>query len=667
MHRWLFTTAMMLTFLAIGRDAFDAWVDRTALPELIQDVSFEVHARDGGLLRVYPVENGRWRLATTPQDVDRTYIDLLIATEDKRFYAHSGVDLRALVRASVQAVRNRRIISGGSTLTMQTARLLENSGTGRWSGKLRQIRVALALERRLSKEKILSLYLTHAPFGSNLEGVRAASLAWLGKPAKRLTLAEAALLVGLPQAPETRRPDRFPDAATAARDHILSRLGVHTPEQAVPTRITPMPLQAPHVSDRARLAAGPNAHSARLTIDPHLQPLIADLARRAVQDLPDGASAAMLVADHQTGDILAYVGAAEYGETGRDGYVDMVKAQRSPGSTLKPLIYALAFDAGLAHPQTLMSDRPIAFGSYTPQNFDGMFRGDVTAERALQLSLNIPPVALTDALGPFRVTAALRRAGAQPVVPGGTPGLAVALGGLGLSLEELTQLYSGIARGGEPITLSWLQDKKPASGQRLVNASAAWQVQSILSGIQPPQGQPLGRIAFKTGTSYGHRDAWAIGWDGSHVIGIWLGRPDGTPVPGIFGGQVAAPILFEAFERVSPQRAPLSAPPPETLIQNNALLPKPLQRFRGSDAEKELKRPRVVFPPDGARFRHSGMDGLVIKLSGGTPPFTLLSNGTATQIGARRETFLARPDRGFSNLSVIDSQGASDDVQIYID
>ncbi len=663
LHRALFLCAALLFALGLGRDAVDRWVVATVLPPLAFETSGEVRDRHGALLRVFPVEDGRWRMRTQPDDVDPAYLEMLFAVEDKRFWSHAGVDPWAVLRAAGQAVRHGRVVSGASTLTMQTARLLENGGTGGWRGKLRQMRVALALERRLGKPEILSLYLTHAPMGGNLEGVRAASHAWFGKPPRRLTAAEAALLVALPQSPETRRPDRFPARAEAARDAILARLGHPVRPEPLPRVQQPMPRHAPHATEG--FATQPQA---RLTLDAGLQAKLERLAARAVQDLPGPVTAAILVAEHSTGAIRGYVGAADYGAAEAQGFVDMVQAVRSPGSTLKPLIYALAFDQGIAHPQTLIADLPMRFGGYAPQNFDGVFRGDVTLRAALQASLNLPPVQLTDRLTPARVMAALRRGGARPHLPAGEPGLAIALGGLGLSLQDVVQLYAGLAQGGAPVPALHLDRAQgPVQHGVLTGRVATWHVGEILAGIQPPGGQPRGHVAYKTGTSYGHRDAWAIGWDGTHVIGVWLGRADGTPVPGIFGGEVAAPILFEAFERVAPRRTPLPPPPPETLIAPTALLPAPLQRF-ARDGPVERAGVRVAFPPDGARVRLQGDGGLVLRLGGGAAPFAVLADGAPVHVGLQtRRAYLTGLAPGFSQLRVVDANGQSHSVGIRLD
>jgi penicillin-binding protein 1C len=563
-----------------------------------------------------------------------------------------------------------RVVSGGSTLTMQVARLLENSGTGRWAGKLRQIRLALALEQQLGKDEILALYLAHAPYGGAMEGLRAGSLAWFGKEPRRLTMAEAALLVALPQAPETRRPDRHPRAAKAARARVLAR--VAAPDQirmaAIPQTMRPLVRLAPHLTDRLH-AQDPVALRHDLTLDARMQAQMETLAARAVRGHPAGVSAAIVVADHRSGAVLASVGSPAYADTGGAlGFVDMTRALRSPGSTLKPFIYAMAFDQGLVHPVTLIDDSPVAFGRYAPQNFDGAFRGDVTVREALQLSLNIPPVLLTQELGPARLMGLMRKGGAKPQLAG-KAGLAVALGGVGLSLNDLVQLYGGLAQGGVVHPLVWRQGvtQRPRT---ILSPASAWQVSHILASIAPPKGAAdVRHIAYKTGTSYGHRDAWAIGFDGAHVIGVWLGRPDGTPVPGAFGGALAAPVLFEAFGRISPVPALLPPPPPETLIVNTAALPVPLQRFRPRDAvfRKTVNAPVVRFPPEGAVLRRNG-DGLPLKLAAGVFPLTVLIDGVPVLTGLnRRDIQLPLLDQGFSRISVVDATGQSASVQIRIE
>ncbi|SIS52944.1 penicillin-binding protein 1C [Roseivivax lentus] len=666
--RALLLMAMTLWSLAFARDRAEDWIAATALPPLVPETGAEVRDRHDALLRAFTVGDGRWRLATSLDAVDPQVIAMLIAYEDRRFRRHAGVDPLALLRAAGQALRHGRVVSGGSTLTMQVARLLEDSGTGAWSGKLRQMRLALALERHLSKDEILSLYLHLAPYGGNIEGLRAASLAWLGKEPRRLTSAEAALLVALPQAPEARRPDRHPDAARTARDRVLDRMqsaGLLTPEATraarrdpAPTARHPMPALAPHLTAQHRAGTG----RISLSLDAGLQRRLEALVARYMAPRDPRLSAALIAADHRSGAILGYVGAPGYTDGPGRHYVDMASALRSPGSTLKPLIYALAFDRGLAHPETLLSDRPVRFGSYAPENFDGLYRGDVSAREALQLSLNIPVLHLTEALGLAHLMAALRQAGLRPALAS-EPGLATALGGLGLSLRDLTQLYAMLAAGGQARPLTTAPAETQA-GPRILSPRAAWQVGHILSDIPPPRatGQ-RGAVAYKTGTSYGHRDAWALGYDGGFVVGVWIGRADGTPVPGAFGGDTAAPLLFEAMGHLRGDAVPMPPPPADTLLLSNAELPRPLQRF--ADRGQARAGLAITFPPDGAILEGTGT--LPVKLEGARPPYTLLLNGAPVATGLRTpQTILDAAPPGYSVLSVIDAGGRAARASILI-
>jgi len=404
-----------------------------------------------------------------------------------------------------------------------------------------------------------------------------------------------------------------------------------------------------------------------LTLAAGTQRVMEDLARESARRAGPRLSTAIVVADHQSGDILASVGSPAYSALGaRDGFIDMTDAVRSPGSLLKPLIYGLAFDQGLAHPETLILDAPVNFGRYAPQNFDGAFRGEIRVREALQQSLNIPVVKLTDVLGPARVTSALERSGATLHIPAGKPGLAIALGGLGITLHDLVQLYAALAEGGEGPALRSELDAPRAQHARLISPEAAWQVGHILAGLAPPPNAPAGVVAYKTGTSYGHRDAWAIGYDGRHVIGVWLGRPDGTPVPGAFGGDLAAPVLFEAFGRLKPEFDRLPPPPPATLIVSSADLPLPLRRFRprGAVFAGEGEAVQLTFPPDGARLALEG-GPVTLKLRGGAGPFTVLANGRPMITEEHlREFDIPNPGAGFSTLVVVDRDGRSDRVTV---
>ncbi len=651
-------------------------------------VSARVVDRNGLLLRPFTAPDGRWRLPADLDKVDRRFLDMLIAYEDKRFYDHPGVDALALIRAVGQFAVNRRIVSGASTITMQLARLLEPGAKRTLVAKFHEMVRAVQIEQRLTKREILELYLTMAPYGGNLEGVRAAALAYFGKEPRRLSRAEAALLVALPQSPERRRPDRAPIAARAARDRVLDRMvaggvlagdtAIAAKAQKVPTGRRPVPMFAPHLAERER-ARDPDARLHRLTIDRPLQRRLETLAAERAGELGRKISIAILAVENATGKVRAHVGSAGYLDDARAGHIDMTAAIRSPGSALKPFVYGLAFEAGRVHPETLIEDRPAWFGGYAPKNFDEDFMGTVTARLALQMSLNVPAVALLQMIGPERLFSRLRAVGIEPKLPlAEAPGLAVGLGGVGLSLADLTRAYAGIARGGQmlPLTVRAGAPVAKPSDHPVLSAVAAWYVADVLAGAAPPT-NAAGGFAYKTGTSYGYRDAWSVGFDGTHTIAVWVGRPDGTPVPGMTGRSAAAPILFDAFARLGGDRTPLKPRPRGAVIATTAELPPPLRRFgaagaRAAGAGSNAAPLGIVFPPDGARvdlgFGAGAAMPLALKASGGEPPLIWLVNGRPVARARFRRESLWQPDGpGFASLSVIDASGASSTVTVRIE
>jgi penicillin-binding protein 1C len=670
--------------------SFAAWVVSLGPLPLAQarQVSTTVVDRNGKLLRAYAMTDGRWRLPVDAKtNVDPGYLKLLIAYEDRRFRFHAGVDPFALGRAALQLVTRGHIVSGGSTITMQLARLMEPRRERSVYAKLRQMVRALEIERQLTKDQILDLYLALAPYGGNLEGIRAASIAYFGKEPKRLSLAESALLVALPQSPENRRLDRYPDVAHAARDRVLDRMvedghvsaedAAQAKEVPVPRLRKPMPILAPHSADQA-VATVKDMPLIRLTLDSGLQKNLEALARDRAIALGPNISVAIIAVDNDSADVLARVGSPDYFDDRRAGQVDMTRAVRSPGSTLKPFIYGLAFEDGFVHPESLIDDRPIRFGSYAPENFDMTFQGTVPVRKALQMSLNVPAIALLDRVGASRLSSRLKQAGANLVLPKDeAPGLAMGLGGVGITLQDLVQLYGGLARLGSTRPLREVMSANDAAREslRLMDPVAAWQVGNVLIGTPPPENAVHNRIAFKTGTSYGYRDAWSIGFDGRITIGVWVGRPDGAPAPGIVGRTAAAPILFDAFARTGKLPVPLPKPPKGTLVASNAKLPLPLRRFRPVG---ELVRtggeqaPHIQFPLNGSRIDAAGLDGapfsaMPVKVAGGVLPMTMLVNGVAVgEIDGRRQRLVDPPGPGFARLTVIDATGAADTVVVRI-
>ena len=674
------------SMIALG--VFAAWVASLGPLPLAQaqQISTTIVDRNGKLLRAYAMADGRWRLPVDARTgVDPGYLKLLLAYEDRRFYSHAGVDPFALGRAALQLVSRGHIVSGGSTITMQLARLMEPRRERSISAKLRQMVRALEIERQLSKDQILDLYLALAPYGGNLEGVRAASIAYFGKEPKRLSLAEAALLVALPQSPETRRADRYPDVARSARDRVLDRMvedGRVPEEDAAQAKAAPvprlrksMPILAPHSADQA-IATVKDSAVIRLTLDSSLQKALETLARDRAIALGPNISLGIIAVDNDSGDVLARIGSPDYFDDRRAGQVDMTRAVRSPGSTLKPFIYGLAFEDGFVHPESLIDDRPIRFGSYAPENFDMTFQGTVPVRKALQLSLNVPAIALLDRVGASRLSSRLKQAGADLVLPKDeSPGLAMGLGGVGITLQDLVQLYSGLARLGNTRPLREIASDQPRDSLRLMDQVAAWQVGNVLIGTPPPENGVHNRIAFKTGTSYGYRDAWSVGFDGRITIGVWVGRPDGAPVLGLVGRTAAAPILFDAFARTGRLLAALPKPPKGALLASNAKLPLPLRRFRPVGELVRIggeQAPHIQFPLNGSRIdvdRSAGGQppAMPVKVAGGVLPMTMLVNGASVgEIDGRRQRLVDPPGPGFARLTVIDATGAADTVVIRV-
>lgn len=652
-------------------------------------VSTEVQDRDGQLLRAFATPDGYWRLATSLDQVDKQFVDMLVTYEDKRFWGHQGIDVLALARAAGQFATSGHIVSGGSTLSMQLARLIEPRDSRSLGSKIKQMLRALQIERRLSKREILERYLTLAPYGGNLEGVRAASLAYFGKEPKRLTVSEAALLVALPQLPEKRRPDRNLEIAHAARDRVLTRmvsaglLGEREAARAALDDVSGLRRTLPALAAHAAYAMLPKAipgQKLQLTIRKSVQEGLEQVAKDAAARLGPRLSVAMVLADARTGDILGEVGSADFFDATRSGWIDMSKVVRSPGSTLKPFIYGLAFEQGLVAQEMLIEDSPADFSGYRPKNFDMGYQGDVSIRQALQLSLNVPAIRVLDAVGPARLMARFRQADVIPVLPvNEAPGLAIGLGGVGMTLRDLVQLYAGLANGGKAHTLR--DGTEPENAERstttILDGQATWQITDILSGVKPPQGAAQRGIAYKTGTSYGYRDAWSVGFDGRYVLGVWVGRPDAGAVPGLSGYISAAPILFEGFVRSGLAAVPLPSQPSGVRRPKREELPVTLTRF-GADTDGLVQAtptepaPTIIFPPDGARvdLGTSSADAspLVLKLQGGRAPFRWLANGKPLVGIDRRRTATWQPDgAGYSTLTVIDAAGRAASVKVFVE
>ena len=624
-------------------------LDRAFPPDLTRlAAGVEVLDREGRTLSVLPVPGGTWRLPTAAADLPPHLVAMLLAAEDRRFRWHPGVDPVALARAAVQWARAGRVVSGGSTLSMQAARLLEPRPRTLRS-KLVEVLRALQLEARFGKDGVLGIWLTLAPQGGNLEGLRAGALAWFGRPPGQLDAAEAALLVALARRPEALRPDRHPEAARRARDAVLLArapgagevgaaerdLALATP---VPVARRPMPRLAPHLARELARGAAPGARIAS-SLDRDLQRAAERVTEEALHRLPDRASMALVIAEVETRQIRALVGGA-FGVESRAGMLDLTRAVRSPGSAMKPFLYAMAFEAGAARPETVVADLPFRFGGYAPENYSRDFAGRITAAEALRQSLNLPAVALLHEIGPLRFATALKLAGSPPrLAPGAEPSLPLALGGAGMTLRELVALHALLGDGGRAAPLVAVPGPPPARTEVVVPHAAA-AVAGIL--VQPfPTGGPAG-IAWKTGTSWGGRDAWALGLDQRHVAGVWVGRPDGTPIPGLTGREAALPQLARLFALLpAAPRAPLTVRPAASAVAGAA------------------DRLRLLFPMPGAVLVE-GAGAVTLRATGGRRPLTFLVDGAPlAHERARREAAWTPPGPGFYRITVLDADGVA--------
>ncbi|KCZ97545.1 penicillin-binding protein 1C [Hyphomonas polymorpha PS728] len=646
-------------------------------------VSVLVTDRAGKPLRAFPTPDGRWRFDVDLDQIDPDFVDALIRVEDKRFWDHHGTDWLGLLRAAFDSAAAGQIVSGGSTLTMQTARMLEprprNAGS-----KLIEIWRANQLERRLSKREILELYLSLTPYGGNLEGVRAASWSYFGHEADRLSTDEIALLIALPQSPEVRRPDRRPAFAAHARDWVaekLARYGVFSENDvlevaasAIPARRLDFPDRAWHGAD-AVLASGPR-EDVRSTLDAALQAELERIAFTRAQLEGTDVQISAIVVHVPTRAVRALVGSASRERAG--GWLDLTNRPRSPGSTLKPFIYALAFDDGTASADTRIQDLPSRFAGYQPENFDRMFHGDVRVSDALQHSLNVPAVLMLDRVGAERFSAQLAIAGARPRVSGArgqAAGLAIALGGAGLTARELAVLYSALGDGGVAKPLVWRAEEERASladpGRRLMGEASAAEILRILQGSPSPEGRMPGQltqdapqIAFKTGTSYGYRDAWAAAVSGQHVIIVWVGRADGAPRTGVTGRDIALPILFEMADRAAHHLR-------DDGDSELRLSAAPLTPSKGALRAFSTDRPpEILFPPQGAELWAGTVDGRAPR------PFVLAGRGAGALswfIDGQPASLddagapVWRPDQpGFYLVTAVDGAGRSSRVRVRV-
>ncbi|CAN5168686.1 penicillin-binding protein 1C [soil metagenome] len=550
-----------------------------------------VTAQDGSILHAFLSRDDKWRMYAELPEITPTLREAILFKEDKYFWYHPGFNPVALLRAIGRNLLTGRRTSGASTITMQTVRLLEPRERT-YGSKLIELFRAIQLEVHYSKDEILQLYLNLIPYGGNIEGLKSASLLYFGKPPVLLSLAELTTLTIIPNRPSSLRLGVHNALVVQERNRWLTRFrSARLFDETAITDAIDEPLTAyrreapqlaPHLSRRLR-AENPNAPIIHSTLNPTAQ----STTERLVQHYADRLrasnihNAAVLIVDNQSQEVIAYVGSSDFGNTFDGGQVDGVRAVRSPGSALKPVLYGLAFDAGIITPKTKLADVPTNFSGYEPDNYDRRFNGPVTAEFALANSLNIPAVALLKEIGTPSLVSTLRKAGFSTIKKQAKElGLSMILGGCGVTLEEMTRLYTGLANGGKLAPLKLAIDSTPpptpplkqgegakqqvhsspfprggaGGGVNLLSPEAAYLVTHTLTQITRPDlpnnfdnSYHLPRVAWKTGTSYGRRDAWSIGYNQRYTIGVWVGNFSGVGVAELSGANTATPLLFQLF------------------------------------------------------------------------------------------------------------------------
>ena len=544
-----------------------------------------VRDRDGNPLRV--VLSERETLCNpVPLDQMGTWTaKAVVAFEDKRFYEHGGVDTIAVCRAMLHNVRRRRVVSGASTLSTLVVKLTEPRNRTPWT-KVVEAHHALQLEGQLSKGEILEQYLNRTPFGGNVYGIEAASQRYFGKPACGLSLAESAMLVGLPQAPSYLRPDRNRRGAIRQRNIVLSRMLENgtisraqydvAVQQTMVLRRSSLPFAAPHFCDFIGQHF-PESTERRTTLDASVQQIAEAALRQRVAELNSVRGGAVVVLDVRRGEVLSMVGAPDFWDASAAGQVNSAVARRSPGSTLKPFAYAMAMDQGLYTPASVVGDVPMHFAGYTPQNYSRAYCGPVSVRHALVQSLNIPALRCVEQVGLDSFVSRLRQLGFSTLDRSSDQyGLGIAVGGCETTLLDLVNAYACLARGGTWRPLHFFVEEEPSVEQALFSPESCYMIADILGGderLDELVGHcaevVLPRVAWKSGTSSGHRDAWAVAYNPDYVVGVWMGNPDGAASEELVGGSAAGPVVGEIFRRLYPEgRSPWFERPAGLRVRN---------------------------------------------------------------------------------------------------
>lgn len=562
--RVVFLLFLILYFLALPRRLFTV------------PYSVVVESSDGRLIGARIASDGQWRFPEA-DTVPEKFKKAVITFEDKRFFKHPGVDPLSLARAVRQNVSRGGVVSGASTLTMQVIRLSRGRTERSFGEKIKEALLATRLELSYSKEEILALYASHAPFGGNVVGLGAASWRYFGRPPQELSWAEAATLAVLPNSPSLIHVSRNREKLRVKRDFLLQKMfatGIISGQELelalgepLPERPLPLPMTAPHLTDRiAREKGSVIAHT---TIDHTLQAKINRIVADAAQVYSTNRvnNIAVLVAEVRTGRVLAYVGNVYRAGDGKNGSnVDVITAPRSSGSILKPFLYTAMIDEGDILPGTLVADVPFYYRSFSPKNFNRTFDGAVPAHRVLERSLNVPTVRMLQEYGIEKFHSQLKRLGFTTITR--TPdnyGLTLILGGAECKLWDAVEVYAKLAGKMNMVAdhtsqinrLRFYEDSQlPSVAPEDIpyGHAALWLTMQSLSDVNRPEEESewrsfasSRRVAWKTGTSYGNRDAWSIGLTPDHVVGVWVGNANGEGRPNLTGINYAAPVMFDVF------------------------------------------------------------------------------------------------------------------------
>ncbi len=636
-----------------------------------KDLSRVVLDRSGKVVYATLNSKDKWRFSVDLKKIDLNYKRVLLNFEDKRFYKHWGVDYLALLRASWQLIKYGHITSGGSTITMQLARLLEPKSRT-ISSKIIEIFRAYQLELHYSKDEILSAYLTLAPYGGNVEGIVAASMRYFGKAPNALTLSQSAILVSIPQSPELNRPDRYKSATKEARDKVLKRAYEakiidkssynFAKNSKIEAKVYKFPRFSPHLSQELLKNSKALEIESRLNLP--LQNRLEIWAKNVGTNLPKGATLGVIVLKNSSGEVLSYIGSYDMFNKDILGYIDINRAIRSPGSILKPLIYGMALENGIVDVNTIIKDNQSQFGEYRPHNFSKKYHDEVTVAYALQNSLNIPAIKVLQKVGVDNFLDRLKNGCGKVILPKKQANLTVALGGLGIKAVQIAQIYSILANGGTGYTLHYLKGQK-GKKIKLLNSDADAKVVDILREAVAPRGftNLSGFLAYKTGTSYGYRDFWSAVFSKEITVVVLVAKANNSSIIKSSARDIALPLAFEVMSFVK-SYIPHNSWSRDSKI-NTKRVPSNTLKYLYKPKE-EVENFKFLYPKEGAKFQSASCEDVTVefKLKGGKSPYIWYIDGKEKKFNKSSIRYSFK--EGAHTISAIDKSAKQVVVDIWV-